>query len=245
MYSSIKRFVLKIIPKAVLFQYEYQLRYLHYLAYVGTRFQCNMCNKKLRVFVKMGNDRLCPRCGSIQRTRRLWQILNDEFLTNQQKVLDFSPSRSIYRVMKKGVFIYVSSDLSGDFISDTSYDIRNIDSPEENYDLIICYHILEHIDSDTMAMKELWRVLKKGGYCLVQTPFKEGDIFEDYSKTTPKEREIYFGQSDHVRIYSINGLKNRLENVGFEVEVRNFKEKPENIYGFSESETVLICSKPE
>jgi SAM-dependent methyltransferase len=204
-----------------------------------------MCNKKLRVFVKMGNDRLCPRCGSIQRTRRLWQILNDEFLTNQQKVLDFSPSRSIYRVMKKGVFIYVSSDLSGDFISDTSYDIRNIDSPEENYDLIICYHILEHIDSDTMAMKELWRVLKKGGYCLVQTPFKEGDIFEDYSKTTPKEREIYFGQSDHVRIYSINGLKNRLENVGFEVEVRNFKEKPENIYGFSESETVLICSKPE
>lgn len=245
MYSSIKRFVLKIIPKTVLFSYEYQLRYLYYLAYVGNRYQCNICNSKLRNFVKMGNDRLCPRCGSIQRARRLWQILNDKFLINQQKILDFSPSRSIYRVMKKGDFFYVSSDLSGDFLSDTSYDIMNIDSHAESYDLIICYHILEHIDNDIMAMKELWRVLKNDRYCLVQTPFKEGEIFEDYSITTPKEREIYFGQSDHVRIYSINGLKNRLENVGFEVEVRNFIEKPENIYGFSERETVLICYKPE
>jgi SAM-dependent methyltransferase len=177
--------------------------------------------------------------------RRLWQILNDTFLIPQQKILDFSPSRSLYRVMKKGDYFYISSDVSGDFISETSYDIMNIDSEEESYNLIICYHILEHIENDTMAMKELWRVLKKDGYCLIQTPFKEGEIFEDYSVTTPEEREIYFGQSDHVRIYSVYGLKNRLENVGFTVEVRNYIEKQDNIYGFSERETVLICYKPE
>jgi SAM-dependent methyltransferase len=204
-----------------------------------------MCNSKLRNFVKLGIDRLCPRCGSIQRARRLWQILNDTFLIPQQKILDFSPSRSLYRVMKKGDYFYISSDVSGDFISETSYDIMNIDSEEESYNLIICYHILEHIENDTMAMKELWRVLKKDGYCLIQTPFKEGEIFEDYSVTTPEEREIYFGQSDHVRIYSVYGLKNRLENVGFTVEVRNYIEKQDNIYGFSERETVLICYKPE
>ncbi|RLD68459.1 MAG: SAM-dependent methyltransferase [Bacteroidetes bacterium] len=245
MYSRIKRFVLKIIPKSVLFRIEYPLRYLYYLVYVGNRFQCNICNKKLRFFVKMGNDRLCPRCGSIQRTRRLWKILNDEFLKNKQKILDFSPSRSIYRVMKKGDFFYVSSDLSGNFISDISYEIKNIDSDDQSYDLIICYHILEHIDNDIKAMKELWRVLKKDRYCLIQTPFKEGEIYEDNSITMPKEREIHFGQSDHVRIYSINDLKIRLENVGFTVEIRNFIEKHENIHGFSERETVLICYKPK
>ncbi|MCC5917002.1 MAG: methyltransferase domain-containing protein [Cryomorphaceae bacterium] len=244
MYHKIKRFVLKIFPKSLLFRYEYQFRFLYYLAYIGQSYQCNVCHCKLRNFVKMGEDKLCPRCGSIQRVRRLWQLLNDDFLEGQKSILDFSPSRSIYRVMKKKDFLYVSSDLSGDFLSDHSYDITKIDSEPEAYNLIICYHILEHIENDSAAMDELFRVLKKNGYCLIQTPFKEGDIYEDYSITTPKERELHFGQSDHVRIYSVNGLKNRLENAGFNVEIKNFIEKSENLTGFSARETVLICHKP-
>ncbi len=243
MYSSIKKIIKTVLPKTVLFRYEYSLRYFYYLIFIGNKYQCNICNKKLRAFVNNANDRICPRCGSIQRTRRLWQILNDEFLNSKQKVLDFSPSRSIYRMMKKRDVLYVSSDLSGDFIADKSYDINNIDSEDETYELIVCYHILEHIDDDHKAISELWRVLKKEGYCLVQTPFKDGEIYEDNSITSPEERELHFGQSDHVRIYSINGLKNRLENVGFKVEVRNFFENNHNIHGFNEKETLLICYK--
>ena len=115
----------------------------------------------------------------------------------------------------------------------------------ESFDLIICYHILEHIDNDIKAMNELWRILTKGGYCIIQTPFKEGEIYENNAITSPKEREKHFGQSDHVRVYSINGLTKRLENVGFQVEIRNFREKYENINGLNETETVLICQKPK
>lgn len=147
--------------------------------------------------------------------------------------------------MKKGNYSYLSSDLSGDFLSDISYDIQHIGSVNECFDLIICYHILEHIDDDIMAMKELWRVLKKDRHCLIQTPFKSGDIFEDDTIKTPEKREQFFGQSDHVRIYSINGLRNRLEDVGFKVETKNFTEKFDNVHGFSENETVLICYKPK
>ena len=245
MYSIIKGFILKIVSRKVLFKNEYALRYLYSLFHTGNKYQCNICNKKLRFFVKMNEDRICPRCGSLQRTRRLWQLLNEKFLREDIKVLDFSPSRSIYRLMKNKNFSYVSSDLSGDFISDVSYDIRSIDSGNENYDLTICYHILEHIDEDIDAMSELYRVLKKGGVCLIQTPFKEGEIYEDNSIISPEQREIHFGQSDHVRIYSINSLTNRLERVGFKVEKRNFIERYENIHGFSEKETVLICYKPK
>lgn len=247
MYQEVKHFISKLIPRRVLFRYEYPFRYLYYLRYTGNCFQCNICHKTIRSFIKINNDnRLCPRCGSFQRVRRLWQILNnDELLKNNYKILDFSPSRSIYRVMKKGNYSYFSSDLSGDFISDISYDIKHIGSVSECFDLIICYHILEHIDDDIMAMKELWRVLKKNRYCLIQTPFKDGYIFEDDTIKTPEERKHFFGQSDHVRIYSINGLKNRLEDVGFKVEIRNFTEKFDNFYGFSENETVLICHKPK
>ncbi len=243
MYSNIKRVVLKIVPKQKLFQYEYSLRYINYLFYVGNKYECNICKKKLSNFVVLDNERLCPRCGSLQRTRRLWQILNDGFIQSQTKILDFSPPRCIFRVMKNNSN-YLSSDLSGDFLSDVSFDITKINAIDESYHLIVCYHVLEHIEDDNKAMKELFRVLKKGGNCIIQTPFKEGEIFEDFSIKSDIEREKYFGQYDHVRIYSVEGLKNRLKNVGFTVEVKEFISDYENLHGYAQNETVLICSKP-
>lgn len=243
MYSIIKKFILGILPKQTLFHYEYSLRFFYYLFYTGNKFQCNICNKKLSGFVALDNEKLCPRCGSLQRTRRLWQILNDGFLLNETKILDFSPSRSIYRLLKKNSN-YLSSDLSGDFLSRVAFDITHIDADNESYDLIICYHILEHIENDIKAMEELFRVLRKGGNCIIQTPFKEGEIYENDTIKSPKEREKHFGQFDHVRIYSVEGLKKRLENAGFKVNPQHFNPDYENINGFGKNETVLICNKP-
>jgi len=243
MYSSIKGLISKIIPKKILFHNEYLLRYFYYLFYAGSKFQCNICNKKLSNFVVLENDKLCPRCGSLQRTRRLWEILKDGFLTNEAIILDFSPSRSLYRLMKKNPN-YLSSDLSEDFLSEVAFDITKIDTENECFDLIICYHILEHIENDIKAMEELFRVLRKSGNCLIQTPFKKGDIYEDDTIKSPNQREIHFGQFDHVRIYSIDGLKKRLENVGFKVNPKHFTSDYENLHGFKKDETVLICHKP-
>ncbi len=109
------------------------------------------------------------------------------------------------------------------------------------FDLIICYHILEHIENDSQAMIELQRVLKPNGSCIIQTPFKEGDIYEDFSIKSPDERLKAFGQKDHVRIYSVEGLQQRLKENGFQdVEIKTFP--AEGRYGFME-ETVLICKK--
>lgn len=242
-YSKTKNIILKIIPKKILFRYEYAIRYLYYLKFAGGKYQCNICNKKIRTFVNTNNDKLCPRCGSIARTRRLWQIISNDFLKNKPKILDFSPSRSIYRLMKKENCDYISSDLSDNFISDVAYNIKNIDAKNESFDLIICYHILEHIDDDAKAISELWRVLKKNSYCLIQTPFKEGEIYENSSIKLAKDRKIHFGQEDHVRIYSANGLTNRLKKAGFKVKTMNYKENNDNIHGFKSNETVLICHK--
>ena len=245
MYSTIKRTILKVLPRTVLLRYENYFRFLHYLTYAGSKYQCNICKSGLKSFIALENGRLlCPRCGSNQRARRLWKILEDEFLDSSTNILHFSPSRALYRVLKQEQQTYVSSDLSDDFISEQSYDITTIDAKNESYDLIICYHILEHVESDRESIKEIWRVLETGGYCLIQTPFKEGDIYEDNTITKPEERELHFGQSDHVRVYSVEGLKTRLEEAGFDVEVRNYSAASDNMYGFREDETVLICYKP-
>lgn len=242
-YSNIKSLVLGILPKSLIFKYEYQLRYFHYLKFRGDEYQCNICKAKVTSFIDIDDDTLCPRCGSIQRTRRLWDTLSSGYLSENIKILDFSPSRSIYRMMKKGKYNYISSDLSGNFLADKSYNIKHIDTTDESFDLVICYHILEHIDDDIQAMKELFRVTKDNGYCIIQTPFKEGDTYEDATITSPADREKHFGQDDHLRIYSIKGLKDRLTEVGFEVEIKNYNEKKTNKNGFCLNETQLICSK--
>lgn len=243
MYNILKKITLKLIPKKVLFRYESIIRYFIYLKYKGNKFECNICKKKLSEFIELNNDYLCPRCGSISRTRRLYNILENNFIKDSKKILDFSPSRSLYRNLKKKQSNYISSDLSGDFISDVSYNIKNIECRNNKFDLIICYHVLEHIDDDLKAMKELNRILKKAGNCIIQTPFKTGEIYENNLITSSKEREIHFGQNDHVRIYSVDGLKTRLESCGFFVEVKNFNENQKNRNGFKVEETVLICTK--
>jgi len=137
---------------------------------------------------------------------------------------------------------YQSTDLSGDFIAEYQFDITKIEVKDSNFDLIICYHILEHIENDTLAMSELYRVLKTSGKILIQTPFKEGEIYEHSKIISSKERLLHFGQEDHVRIYSVKGLKYRLENAGFSVEVKTDFEN--NFYlGLDQKETILIASK--
>jgi len=92
-------------------------------------------------------------------------------------------------------------------------------------------------------MRELYRVLKTGGVCIIQTPYKEGNIYEDKTIRSPEERLKHFGQSDHVRIYSVNGLKERLIITGFQVEVSEYNESIDNFFGFKEKEFVVFAKK--
>jgi len=243
MYDQIKKIIRAIIPTKVVFKLEPGLRFLWSLPYRGSKYECTVCNTKLSAWIVLPNqDTICPNCGSLSRDRRLWQLITNEYLVDNSKVLDFSPSRSLYRKWKKQKVTYKATDLSGDFISDNQYDITAIPEGDNTFDLIVCYHILEHVIDDLSAMKELHRVLKPTGTIVVQTPFKEGKIYEDYTIISEKGRLEHFGQEDHVRIYSVEGLKNRLMQSGFDVTIKEFKS--ENIKcGFTKGEIVFLLKK--
>lgn len=233
----------RIVPRSFLLKNEFFFRKLISLKYKGDTHQCNICEFSLNRFVKLDDtDLLCPRCGSRSRTRRLYNLLIENKVLNG-KVLHFSPPRSLYEKFKtqQGIH-YFSSDFENQFVADYNYDITSIACEANTFDLIICYHILEHIDADTKAMSELYRVLKPSGLCYIQTPFKDGDIYEDYSISSEEGRKSAFGQEDHLRIYSVDGLRNRLKTIGFNVEIKTFKKNDLDEFGLK-AETVLLVKK--
>jgi len=246
MYNLLKKFILRFFSKEFLIGFEPVFRSIYSIFYSGSAFQCNICDKKLRKFINLQNgNRICARCGSSDRDRKLWKLLSEKYLTAGINILDFSPSRPLFRKLNKIPHIsYTATDFSGDFLSHRQYDITDIDESFATFDLAICYHVLEHIEDDHKAMDELFRVLKPSGICIIQTPFKEGDIYENPEINTDKERLKHFGQEDHLRVYSVPGLTQRLQNAGFRVHPLSISEPPDNKYGFKSSETILVCSKP-
>ncbi|MEM8524355.1 MAG: methyltransferase domain-containing protein [Bacteroidota bacterium] len=244
LYSYLKKIVYTFFPKKVIQQNEERLRYLYAnLFYRGKNCQCNICTKKFSRFILLDNGNLvCPYCGSLSRNRRLWQILKEKKLL-KGNILHFSPNRALYRVLKQLNYVeYTSTDFVDEFLADKKLNITNIASPAERFDLVICYHVLEHIEEDQLAMSELYRVLKIGGIVMIQTPFREGEIYEDATIKSPQERLKYFGQEDHVRIYSVEGLIERLEKVGFQSEVLTFNEASTGM-GLKVNENVILAYK--
>ena len=97
-------------------------------------------------------------------------------------------------------------------------------------------------------MNELFRILKPGGEAILQVPISKYNkkTFEDFSIVLPEEREKYFGQKDHVRIYG-KDYKKRLEDVGFKVNLYDIKSdlsiKDVKKYGLNEEEILYVYYK--
>jgi len=96
MYHILKQYVKSIVPEKFAEKNEMLLRSILYLFYKGKRYECPVCNKKLRSFILLENgEKICPGCGSLPRNRRLWMLLKSEFLKDHSCILHFSPSKSL------------------------------------------------------------------------------------------------------------------------------------------------------
>jgi ubiquinone/menaquinone biosynthesis C-methylase UbiE len=125
-------------------------------------------------------------------------------------------------------------------------DLTSIPLPAEQFDIIYCSHVFEHIPDDRQAMRELYRVLRKGGWAILQVPVLRDTTFEDPSVTSPAERLRLFGQEDHVRVYG-KDYRDRLAAVGFHVTVDDFAATfpaaKRRYFGLMEGEAVHFCRK--
>lgn len=57
------------------------------------------------------------------------------------------------------------------FHPDIVGDIHNLPFIDNFQDAVVCIAVLEHVENPIQAFKEIYRVLKPGGYCFVYVPF--------------------------------------------------------------------------
>ncbi len=251
----------KLIPSKVKQQIKLALN-------SGTKYKCPICGYKSKDFYPIGlnmpvlkekqvvgaglRNGGCFKCNSSDRERLIYTYLvNKMDLLNQPKnirILHLAPEKNLSRILyNHGFKNYVCGDLFTEGYTYPEYvqnmNVLNIPFEDNYFDLIICNHLLEHVPNDTDAMKELFRVLKQKGKAILQVPISKNSdkTFEDFSVTDPKEREIIFGQFDHLRIYG-QDYPERLELVGFSVERINISGEFTK-YGLAINEDIFICNK--
>jgi SAM-dependent methyltransferase len=224
---------------------------LSVLTNVGGRVACPCCGKRLRKFARFhGLNDQCPSCGALMRHRALLLYLRDVLRVPEGAgdVLHVGPGAALVRWFNtlEGLR-YVTLDLDSP-LATVQADVTELPLADQSFDLILCLHVLEHVQDDGAAMRELFRVLAPGGRAVIQVPPSDlEETFEDDRITTPEGRERVFGQWDHVRICG-SDYGPRLEAAGFGVQevdpVAGLDEAVREQYGLRTGEPFFLCEKP-
>ncbi|MBQ8367215.1 MAG: class I SAM-dependent methyltransferase [Alistipes sp.] len=198
------------------------------ILYVGRGRRCPICGCRRRKFLPYGyvssrEDALCPRCLSLERHRMIWLWMerHTDLFDSRPRLLHIAPEVSLMRHFKRlyrGTECYTTADLESP-LADIHFDVQHIPLEDRSIDVVVCNHLLEHVEDDRRAMRELFRIMRTGGWGIMIVPEdrSRAATFEDDTITDPAERTRIFGQYDHRRIYG-RDYDDRLCEVGFDVE---------------------------
>jgi SAM-dependent methyltransferase len=209
---------------------------------------CPICGYE-GIFISVGHpprwDARCPQCGSRERHRltHLWMTEGGGDRLAGRRILHFAPEKTVMRQMRDNP-LYETADLHQKGVTH-QIDITQVPLPDAGYDVVIAHHVLEHIDDDRQAMRELFRLLIPGGFAILTTPINASRqaTYENPAITTPEARHAHFSAEDHKRYYGLD-FADRLAAVGFAVESFRLPPAEEVTYGLLRDEWIVIARKP-
>jgi len=216
-------------------------KYLSY-KYKGSEYYCPYCGNSFRKMMPGGIDLpvlkkmkvvgggfrdnlVCPRCFSIDRDRLIYLFLSQKttIFASPYRVLHIAPEGCLRALLMELPNIEYHSGVKyyEGYYYDRKTNLMDLtDMPfgNEAFDVVICNHVLEHIEDDGKAMDEIYRVLKPGGWAILQVPIsmKLEETYYDPTILTTEQREAAYGQFDHVRLYGLD-YPRKLERHGFTV----------------------------
>jgi SAM-dependent methyltransferase len=167
-------------------------------------------------------------------------------------VVHFAPERCIRDLAQRLAKTYLSTDLSTgkeqlDYTDrlDLALDITAIGMMNSAVDMVICNHVLDQVDNDIAALREIFRILRPGGVVIFSMPIVEGweHTFADPNIGSPRERLKYFGLEERIRYYG-RDFPTRVERAGFVTEVFQPHFHAYSEYGLVPGDKIFIGIKP-
>ena len=160
----------------------------------GEKFECPVCVRKVRLTPMISSTGLrrharCPGCGSLERHRLQAFVVNDRvlpvFASRSPRVLHVAPEPTIRALLEPIAGRYVTADyaLPG---MDLRLDLRSTGLPDASFDIVYASHVLEHIDRDRDALREIRRILAPGGLAVLPVPLV-GPTTVEYRAPNPME----------------------------------------------------------
>jgi SAM-dependent methyltransferase len=254
----LKRALLKLMPGR---RRQVLLGTLRSARHRGDRVECPCCSGTFSRFLphRGRSHAKCPRCGSLERHRVLWLFLEREtdLFVGPGALLHIAPEYAfLRRLSQRRELDYVTGDFDS-ALAAHRLDVMDLPFAAESFDFLLCNHVLEHVRDDRLALAEINRVLKPGGWAVLMCPVdqRQPETLEDPRVVTPEERHRVFGQSDHVRLYG-RDYPERLASAGFEVRADPYLDcfdeetivrlglRREEDVAFG-GEAVFLCTKPD
>jgi len=171
---------------------------------------------------------LCPICHSDMRHRFVFQFLKEHtpLFYKPTRILHFAPEPLIEDELRKIASIdYITCDLNPPKEKNSvNIDMTNISFPDASFDAFLNIHVLEHIEDDHKAIRELYRILKVGGWGVIAIPIY-GDITFEVANLDSEGRTRMYGIDQHVRLNGLDFFE-KLQDVGFNVKIYSIDSVP-------------------
>ncbi len=240
----------------------------HYLQYVshfflrlislfmrGNVFEDPINGKTYRKLLPYGRLKsrenvLAPDSMSLERHRLMWLFLKQRtnFFRDKLKFLHIAPEYCFIKLFKSMKNLeYTTGDLISPW-ADIKFDVHDIPFDNNSFDVIICNHVLEHVDDYHKVMTEFYRVMRPGGWGIFQVPIDVASkkTKEDKSITDPAERERLYWQKDHLRLFGLD-YGDKLRSAGFKVTESDFIKTLDDTlisrYALQKDEIIYFCQK--
>jgi len=127
-------------------------------------------------------------------------------------VLHVAPERELSNYIRSKAENYLSIDLYTEAMA--KMDVTALELEDNSQTLIWISHVLEHVEDDSAAISEMYRVLQPSGVAFVQVPIWRNTTYEDFTIKDPSNRLKNFYQTDHVRLYGLD-IVGRFKAKGF------------------------------
>ncbi|MCC8164610.1 MAG: class I SAM-dependent methyltransferase [Planctomycetes bacterium] len=229
LFTRVKHWLKLHCPKPILVPMQLVYRPIRYVChnlqlYInhhGGSLECYCCGKKSKFFLplaedgaeraafnanrsrKVSNESVCPHCGSFPRQRVGCYWLSERWNRPEDaKVMVLAPESCMTLFLKRKNIPYKTADLFAENV-DMRFDLQNIPLENDSWDIIICNHVLEHVNDDIKALSEMIRILKPTGAALITVPtnLDSAVTVESMPTMNDKDRTELCGQFDHIRLY--------------------------------------------